>query len=58
MAKATQRARVVATHDLKRGQARAALGTTKVRALQNVPALRVAVALILEALGLEYDEAA
>ncbi len=37
-------------------QARKAIKTTRIKALKSVPELRGAVALILEALEIEYDE--
>ena len=37
-------------------QARKAIKTTRIKALKSVPELREAVALILEALEIEYDE--
>ena len=48
----------LAEHNIRPSQARRALKATRVKQLQNVPALRDAVALILEALGIQYDAAA
>jgi len=53
-----QTVRVVAVNDLRPSKGRTELKASQVKALKSVPELRDAVALLLQAAGIGYNEAA